>query len=157
MLDPQLDQSWTLDAQLVGDAMQLRFFRDRDALVAGRDGEEAACQGQTVFVGCRIGELLRHGKIRARAEHRVRRLRQADDEPCLVRGKAAVVDDDRLHGARFFVADVIVGAGDAAEQVGEAGEVLRAPGLEPIQGIDDVAQRTVVGRGGRLLDSQPGR
>src|SRR5688572_16940993 len=44
--DAQRDQIGTIDAKLVGDAMDLAFLRGRDRLVSGRHLEQAMHQGK---------------------------------------------------------------------------------------------------------------
>ena len=131
---------------MAGDAVDLGLLGHRDRGIGGGDPEQAPRQRQLLLVGGGLGELLRHLEIRGAAEHQVARLGQADDDDRLLGGEAALGHHQGLHGPRLVGAHVLVGVGDAAEQVGEAREVSGPIRFEMFQRLDQVTERPLVRR-----------
>jgi hypothetical protein len=63
-------------------------------------------------------------------------------------GQAAVLDDDPLHRPRLGSADVHVGLGGPAQDVGEAGQVARLLGRHRFEAGHDPADRLGLARDG---------
>ena len=60
-----------------------------------------------------------------------------------------------LHRVCLFIADVFIRARHAAEQIGEARQVVRPRGVEAIERIEDLAQRRGLGGGRGLVQPEP--
>jgi hypothetical protein len=90
---------------------------------AAGDGEEAFEQGEFLVAGGQALEFAGDEETLGAAEELVLRLGHLHDEEGLLGRQAAFAGDDALHQASFFVADVQVGAGGAAEKIGEGGQV----------------------------------
>ena len=137
----QRDQIGRIDAKLIGNAMDLAFLGGRDRLVCGRHLEQAPHQGKLLIVGCQRGKFTRDEEVGRPAKQEVTGLRQLHRNHRLVDRQLAVFADERLHGARFLRRDVLIGVGDAAEEIGERTEIPGTVGFEMIQRFERLAQR----------------
>src|SRR6266536_609554 len=100
-------------------------------------------------------ELSADQVILGGAEENVLSFRHLDDDHCLLFRQSAVLDYKLLHRAGLLLADVEVGAGNAAEQKSKRGDVARPLGIKAVEFLDNLANGFSVSRGALLfLQSQ---
>lgn len=143
MLQAQSHQIGWFNPQLAAHALDLTFFVDGYLALHDSQREQAAEERKPLFVRCSGGEVTGDEKVVGSTEKTVAGLGQRDDEQRLVRRQIPFFGDQLFHDAGFFSADVLIGVRDAAEQIGELGEIPRTLGLESIECLDQLAQRVM--------------
>ncbi len=140
MRDAQRNQIGTVDAELVGNAMQFAFLGQRDRVVNGRQREQAPQQRQLLLVGRQGRQLPGDEEVGRAAEQQIAFRGELDDGRGLVGGELAFIADNCFHGARLFRRDTAIGVGNASQDVGERGEKLGAFRFQVLERLERLAE-----------------
>ena len=92
-----------------------------------------------------LSELSRDEEVVGAAEQPLLILGHLDNQRRLGGRHAATVGDELFHGPRFLGRDLMVGAGDAAQDESERGEVPGARWFEPVKLGGDAVDGIAVG------------
>ena len=134
-----------IDAQFARDSRDFVGLGGEDATVGGRDREEALDDGEPFVGGGHLCELSRDEEVVGAAEQPLLVLGHLDNQRRLGGRHAAAVGDELFHGPRFVGRDLMIGAGDAAQDESERREIAGARWFEPVEFGGDAVDGVAVG------------
>ena len=105
---------------------------------------------------CHFRELASDENVVRAAKEEVAGLGKADDQHGLLGRKGAFAFQQLFHHVRFFQADVLVGVGNAAEEVGKLRQVLGSRRFLPIERVQQIAKCALPVIAFVVRDFQPG-
>src|SRR5262245_9248726 len=130
------DEVGVRETKLARDLAHCVVFRDRDIRVRGSHRHAAVEQRQLLLACCTGRELARDEVVLRTTEERLLPLRDLHDGGRLLRGEATALRPDALHRSRLLGTHSTICAGDASEDVREAGDVARRVRLHALEGGD---------------------